>query len=221
MLTAGAQPQTEAGLVHDDVGRDEQDDGNGGRQVEILENQVVPETGAVHRGEAEGIAGDAHPVGNEDRGQALALDGPGHDDGEGGRELVQRRAADGLVGLQVDGRKAQQQRKNHAGDARHQNGNEHRQLRMCGTEAALVQALQRKAGEQRANDHHALKCDVDDAGMLTEHAAHGDEQQRHCEQNGHTDNVGSDHHFAAPSFPLWPETALVMMPRISRAKAAR
>ena len=106
MLTAGAQPQTEAGLVHDDVGRDEQDDGNGGRQVEILENQVVPEAGAVHRGEAEGIAGDAHPVGNEDRGQALALDGPGHDDGEGGRKLVQRRAADGLVGLQVDGRKA-------------------------------------------------------------------------------------------------------------------
>ena len=49
----------------------------------------------------------------------------------------------------------------------------------AGPKPALVQALQRKAGEQRANDHHALKCDVDDAGMLTEHAAHGDEQQRH------------------------------------------
>ena len=221
MLAAGAQTQTKASLVQHDVGCDEQDDGDRSRQVEILEDQVVPKAWAVHRGKAEGLAGDAHPVGNEDGGQALALDGPGHDDREGGGKLVQRCAADGLVSLQVDGRERQEQREDHAGDARHQNGNEHRQLRVRGAETALVQALQRKAGKQCANDHHAFQRDVDNAGVFTEHTAHSDEQQRHCEQNCHTDNVSSDHHFAAPPFSLRPETALAMTPRISRAKAAR
>ena len=45
--------------------------------------------------------------------------------------------------------------------------------------------------------------------------------QRHRKQNGQTDNVGSDHHLAAPPFSLRPETALAITPRISSAKAAR
>ena len=109
MLAAGAQTQAEAGLVHHNVGCDEQNDGHWGRQIEILEDEVVPEAGAVHRGKAEGIAGDAHPAGDRDSGQTLTLNRPSHNNGEGGRKLVQGRAADGLVGLQVDGREAQQQ----------------------------------------------------------------------------------------------------------------
>ena len=44
MLAAGAQAQAKAGLVHDDIGHDKQDDGDGSSQIEILEDQVVPET---------------------------------------------------------------------------------------------------------------------------------------------------------------------------------
>ena len=221
MLTAGAQAQAKAGLVHDDIGHDKQDDGDGGSQVEILEDQVVPETGALHRGEAESFAGDAHPAGDGDGGQALALDGPGHNDCEGRGELVQRRAADGLVSFQVDGSKTQEEGEDHAGQARHQDGNQHGQLRMCRTEAALVKRLQGEAGKQSTDDHHAFQRDVDNAGMLTEHTAQGNQQQRHRKQDGQADNVSSDHHLAAPPFSLRPETALAITPRISRAKAAR
>ena len=92
---------------------------------------------------------------------------------------------------------------------------------MCRTEAALVKRLQGEAGKQSANDHHAFQRDVDNAGMLTEHTAQGNQQQRHRKQDGQADNVSSDHHLAAPPFSLRPETALAITPRISRAKAAR
>ena len=221
MFAAGAQAQAKAGLVHYNVGNNEQYDGHRGGQVEILENQVIPEAGAVHRGKAEGFAGDAHPVGDKDGGQALALNGPGHNHGEGGRKLVQRRAADGLVSLQVDGRKAQQQGENHTGAARNKDSDKHRQLRMRRAKAVLVKGLQREAGEQCADNHHAFQRNVDNAGMFAEHTAHCDKQQRHGEQDCHTDNVGSNHHFAAPPFSLRPETSLAITPRISSAKAAR
>ena len=51
MLATGAQAQAKAGLVHDDIGHDKQDDGDGGSQVEIplkirLFQKLGPSTGA-------------------------------------------------------------------------------------------------------------------------------------------------------------------------------
>ena len=113
MLTAGPQAQAEAGPVHEDPCREEEQDGDGGRQIEIFENQGIQK--AVARRQAEGGLGDPDPVGDLDGGQALSLYSPGHNDGEGRGKGVQGSTADGLVRLEVDGREGQQQGEDHAG----------------------------------------------------------------------------------------------------------
>ena len=84
------------------------------------------------------------------------LDGPGHDHGKSRRELVQCRAADGLVRLQVDGGKSQEEGENHAGSTRNQDGNQHGKLRIGRAESALIQCLEGEAGEQRTDDQSYL-----------------------------------------------------------------
>ena len=215
------ETQAEAGLVQHDIGDDQQYDGNGRGEVKILEDQRVPEGLAFNGSKAESLTGDAGPAGDLNGGQALALDCPGQNNGKRRSELVEGRAADGLVRLEVDGRKGQEQREDHAAGTGNQDCTEHGKLRMFRTETALVKRLQRETGEQGADDHHAFQGDVDDAGMLREHAAQCNQQKRHRKQDGQTDNICKYDHFFAASFCLRLPNALEMTPRISRANAAR
>ena len=83
-----AQPQTEPGLVQHHVGHNEQYHGNGSGEVEILEDQSIPEGLALDGGEAEGLTGDAGPAGNLNGGEALTLDGPGQNHSKSRCKLV-------------------------------------------------------------------------------------------------------------------------------------
>ena len=73
MLAAGPQPQAEAGVVEDDPGNQEEDDGQGNGDVEFLE-QRGQEVLVDLAGDAQGFGGEAGPGGNGDVGDALALD---------------------------------------------------------------------------------------------------------------------------------------------------
>ena len=144
------------------------------------------------------------PGGDGDIGNALTLDGPGHNHTESGGEEIQRRAADGLVCLQVDGAEGQQQGEEHTGDP----GNERRQRdAQLGGEHAFsptggVQCPQEEGGSQSADDHDALQRQVDHAGPLRVHATQSHQHQRDCKANGQVDNTGPGTyaHFAAASF---------------------
>ena len=182
MFTAGAQAQAYLGLVQHKGGYDQQHEGQGRRQVKGFENSPQHKTLAV--GEAGRGGCDAHPSGDQNRRIALSLDGPGEHDRKGGRQHVEGSAADGLVGLEVDGGKGQQKGKNHARSACHQDSDEHRQLRLRGTKAGQVKPAHDQAGHQRANDHDALQGDVDDARALGEHTPQGHQQQRDGKEYG-------------------------------------
>ncbi|MPM99252.1 hypothetical protein SDC9_146443 [bioreactor metagenome] len=216
MLTAGAQPQAEAGAVEHDGGNNQQQNCHGGGEEQLLENQRAPEAAAQH------VAAQADPAGDEDGGLPLALDGPGQDDGEGGRQHVQGGAADGLIGPEVDGGKGQQQGEHRAGEARDQQGAQHGPLGGGGAPARAVGPAQEQAGEERADDHDALQGDVNDAAALGEHAPQRHQQERNCEKNGGANDVGQNHHTRSPSRPRrLPASDLAITPRISREKADR
>ena len=114
-------------------------------------------------------------------------------DGRG--QQVQGRAADSLIRLQVDGGKGQQQTVHHTGQCRHQNGEQHHQ------EGRHVGGQQGQGQHtcHTANDHDAFQCNVDDAGVLTEHTAQCHQHQNDAIQQRIFDQK---QHITCPPFRL-------------------
>ena len=164
MLAAGPQPQAEAGLVHHHKADDEQ-----GQPQRHKDAHFQPADA-----EQEG------PVGIVQLGAAALAEVFGQHHRHGGGQQVQGGAADGLVRLQVDGGKGQQQGIDHAGHGRRQDGDHHDEP---GRGAGRQQGQGQNA-RHAADDHDALQRDVDDAGMLAEHAAQGHQHQHDAVQQG-------------------------------------
>ena len=164
MLAAGPQPQAEAGLVHHHKADDEQ-----GQPQRHKDAHFQPADA-----EQEG------PVGIVQLGAAALAEVFGQHHRHGGGQQVQGGAADGLVGLQVDGGKGQQQGIDHAGQRRRQNRDDHDQP---GGHGGRQQRQGQDAGHA-ADDHDAFQRNVDDAGMLAEHTAQSHQHQDDAVQQG-------------------------------------
>jgi len=119
----------------------------------------------------------------------LTLNRPGEHDGKRGGEHVQRRAADGLIRLEVDGGKREQQRKHGSRERRDKDGKQHRPLWMRRAEAAGIHKAEEQAGAKRADDHNTFERDIDHAAALREHAAERNEEQRDHEEDGCTEDI--------------------------------
>ena len=178
MLAAGAQTQAEAGLVQHDVADDEQCDAQRDKDAQLQAADA----------EQEGL------VGVVQLGAAALAEVLGDDHGNGGSQQVQCRAADGLVCLQVDGGKSQQQAVDHARQRCHQNGDQHHKE----GRKACRQHGQGKHTGHTADDHNALQRNVDDAGMFAEHTAQCHQHQHDAVQQGIFDQK---QHITCP--PFW------------------
>ena len=178
MLAAGPQAEAEAGLIQHNVADDEQDDAQRDKdaQLQLADAEQKGLVGVIQLGTAAGaeILGDDH--------------------GNGRSQQVQGRAADGLVGLQVDGSKGQQQAVKDAGQRRHQHRDDHDEPgRQSGGQHG-----QGKHACHAADDHDALQRDIDDAGVLAEHTAQGHQHQHDAIQQGIFDQK---QHITCP--PFW------------------
>ena len=164
VFAAGAQAQAEAGLVHDDIADDKQHDAQRDEDAELQVADLEQE----------------RAVGVADLGRGGTVIVLGQDHGQRRGQHIEGCAADGLVRLEIDGRKRQQQRVNHTGQRRHQDGQHHEQPGGHG-------ALEHGDGEhaaQAADDHDALQRNVDDAGVFAEHAAQRHQHQDDAVQQG-------------------------------------
>ena len=178
MLAAGAQTQTEAGLVQHDVADDEQCDAQRDKDAQLQAADAEQE----------------RLVGVVQLGAAAVAEVLGDDHGHCRCQQVQGRAADGLVRFQIDGREGQQQAVDHAGDSRRQHRDDH------GGESRQVRGQHGEGEDTRhtADDHDAFQCDVDDAGVLTEHTAQSDQHQHDAIQQSILDEK---QHITCP--PSW------------------
>ena len=178
MLAAGAQTQAEAGLVQHDVADDEQCDAQRDKDAQLQAADA----------EQEGLVGVVQLC------AAAVAEVLGDDHSHCRRQQVQGRAADGLVRFQVDGREGQQQAVDHAGDSSHQHSDEH------GGESRQARGQHGEGEDTRhtADDHDAFQCDIDDAGVLTEHTAQSDQHQHDAIQQSILDEK---QHITCP--PSW------------------
>ena len=179
MFAAGAQTQTEAGLVQHHIADDEQHDAQRHKDAQLQAADAEQE----------------RLVGIVQLGAAAVAEILCNDHGYGGSQQVQGRAADGLVRFQVDGGKGQQQAVHHAGQRSHQDRDQHHQER---------RHVGRKHGQGQntrhtADDHDAFQCDVDDAGVLTEHTAQCHQHQNDAIQQRIFDQK---QHITCPPFRL-------------------
>ena len=178
MLAAGTQTQAEAGLIQHDVADHQQD------QPQRHEHAEFQPADA----EQEGL------VGIVQLGAAALAEVLGDDHGNGGSQQVQCRTANGLVRLQVDRGKGQQQAVDHARQRCHQNGDQHHKE---GRQACRQHGQGKHTGHA-ADDHDALQCNVDDAGMFAEHTAQCHQHQHDTVQQGIFDQK---QHITCP--PFW------------------
>ena len=184
MLAAGHQAQTEPGLIERDVGHDQRDERDDHEPVALKGTDLEREGFS----RLDVLDGRGHVVGVGGRVERLDDDGR-----RGDAEHIHRRADDGLIRLEVDARHSQQRGKEHAerdaAQQREQDGHE------CGRAARQVAHDERAA--ECADDHDALKTEVDDAGVFREAAAQRDEHQNGGEDEGVLQQQG---HCASPPF---------------------
>ena len=153
MLAAGHEPQAEAGLVQQHIGRDQQQQCHQHEPAE-LEGTNVHQKSFFCAG---------------------ILDGGGHIIGVGRRvdglydnrcpcdaQHIQRRTYNGLVCLEVDAGHGQEAGINHTHQCRRQQN--HQQHRKVGRAAGHIPHGQGTA--QGAHDHNTLQAQVDNARML-------------------------------------------------------
>ena len=165
------QAQTEAGLVQRHIGRDQQQQRHQHEPAE-LEGPDVHQERLLRAGV---LDGGGHVVG-----VGRGVDGLDDDRRTRGAEQVQRGADKRLVRLEVDAGHGQQAGINHADQRRNsQNAEDHHDGGHIGRNVA-----HRQRAAEGAHDHDALKAEVDDAGVLREAAAEGDQDQHGSENQG-------------------------------------
>ena len=185
MLAAGHQAQAEARLVERDVADHERDHRDEHEPVELERADVHEER--LFRLDVLDGGGDVVGVGR-------GIDGLDDDRRRSGAEDVHGGADDGLVRLAVDGGDGQQHGIEHAARDARQNDQQHHHK--VGRARRQIPHGERAA--QRADDHDALKTEVDDAGMLREAAAQCHEQQDRREQER---ILQKKDHACSPPFP--------------------
>ena len=139
--------------------------------------------------------------------RVLVCDDAHEEQNERRSEQVQRRAADGLVGAEIDGREGQQQREHRA----HDGGGKHREQLialhgcpvLCGLGGQNGLARLEKAdcqnADERAEDHYTFKGEVDDTASLGEHTCERDDHQGNREKHGLLDK---ECHASSPPFSV-------------------
>ena len=153
MLAAGHKPQAKAGLIQHHVGADQSDQC---QQHEPVELKAVD----IHQKCLfciDILNGGGHVV--HALGGVHGLDEHG---GRGGAQQIHGGAHQRLVGLEVDGRHAQQQGVEHA----QQDGGQHHQHDHHDGAGPVWQELHHQRAAQCAHDHDALQADVDHAGVF-------------------------------------------------------
>ena len=104
-----------------------------------------------------------------------------------GRQQVERRAADGLVGAQVDRRRSDSSSENSAPMAADTSmASSTRPCSVPQSPAALaamkvstpLHLAHKEHADERAEDHDALECEVDDAAALGKHAGERHDHER-------------------------------------------
>ena len=171
VLAARHQAQTEAGLIEQDIGRGEQQRGHEHEPAELeraeIDGERLLRTGILHDG------------GNV-IGIRSGVDGLDDDRRACGAEQIQRGADKRLVRLEVDAGHGQQAGIDHADQRRNsQNAEDHHDGGHIGRNVA-----HRQRAAEGAHDHNALKAEVDDAGVLREAAAEGDQDQHGSKDQG-------------------------------------
>ena len=183
VLAARHKAQTEFGMIEHHIDRDQRKHGHDHKPVELqtaeLEEEHLLRLDILDRGgNVVGVGGGIHCLDKHRR--------------AGGAEHVERGADDGLVRLKVDAGDAEQRRICHAErDCRQNDQQDHDQRR-----SRLEIAHDERAAE-RADNHDALKTEVDDAGMLGNAAAERDQKQ-----NGSEDEriLDQQQHYIPPPF---------------------
>ena len=137
----------------------------------------------------------------------LVGDNTDEEEHQGGRHQVQRRAADGLVGTQVDRGKAQKQREQRAEGRRDQHREKLHALQRDPVAALLegedgvarLQNAHEPDADERAEDHDTFERQVDDTAALGEHARKRHDHQR----DGINERLLNEKcHFASPPFSV-------------------
>ena len=165
------QAQTEAGLIEQDIGRGEQQRGHEHEPAELeraeIDGERLLRTGILHDGgNIVGIRSGVDSLDNDRRAR--------------GAEQIQRGADKRLVRLEVDAGHGQQAGIDHADQRRNsQNAENHHDGGHIGRNVA-----HRQRAAEGAHDHNALKAEVDDAGVLREAAAEGDQDQHGSKDQG-------------------------------------
>ena len=189
IFAARAQAQAKARLVQQDRQDDEQQDAHIGGEIHFIDKGLPEEAEVDGLVDAERALFDHEPAGRVAAGHVegvLVGDDADEEQHQRRRQQVERRAADGLIGTQVDRRERQQQREQRAHSRRHEHGQQHETLqrapvtgRFGGDEGihALHLAHEEHADE-RAEDHDALECEVDDAAALGKHAGERHDHER-------------------------------------------
>ena len=171
MLAAGHEPQSEPGLVQQHIGGYQQKRRNEHEPAELeraeIDGERLLRTGILHDGgNIIGIRSGVDGLDNNRRAR--------------GAEQIQRGADKRLVRLEVDAGHGQQAGIDHADQRRNsQNAEDHHDGGHIGRNVAHCQ----RAAEG-AHDHNALKAEVDDAGVLREAAAEGDQDQHGSKDQG-------------------------------------
>ena len=162
MLAAGHQAHAEAAAVQDKPGRHQ---GNHRNQQEPVQRQ-----GPHLEGEVGTVKNLIAVGGVDDLGRIGAVDALGNDHGQRRGQQVQRRTTDGLIRLQIDGGESKQGRIQQPRHRRGQHRHDHAQK--C-RYAPGVEQVDGHDAHQAADDHNSLQRDIDNAGALREHTAHG------------------------------------------------
>ena len=160
MLAAGTKPESKAGLIHDNIADNEQYNADGDKNAQLQ----------VADFEQKSLVGVA------DFGGSGAIEILGKNDCNRSRQHIESRAANCLIGLQIDGRKGQQQRIKHSCECRRRNGSDDNNNWCC----ALGQTGGGQNAGQTANDHDAFQRNIDDAGMFAEHSAQRNQHQNNA-----------------------------------------
>ena len=186
MLAARHQPQAEARLIERDV-RDH--DGQHGNQHEPVELEAVDV-------QKEGLLGlDILNGGGDVIGVCGGVERLYKDSRARSTEQVHRRADQRLIGLEIDAGDAEKRRICNAEHDRTEKNGQNEQ----NAGGMTLQCAHDECAAQCADDHDALKTEVDDAGMLGEAAAERDQN----EDGGKNQSIlNKQQHYATPPLPL-------------------
>ena len=236
ILTAGPEPQTEAGLVEQNGHDEEEQNADIGGKIDLIQEGLSQKADVLALGNAEGGFFQHKPGGGiaglhiQD---VLTVDDPDEEQHHSGSHQVQSRAADGLIRLQVDGGKAQKQAEKRTQGGGHQHGQNLQPLQ--GQPGALpggvhehIQILHgadKEDADERAENHDAFQSQVDDAASLGEHTGQSHNHQRNRVKQS---LLNDECHFLAPPFSAFASLAgfaFFFLPsshmRMTREKALR